>query len=34
MGVPGRILRILTEEEVESIRKSADGYVKKIRLYL
>jgi hypothetical protein len=27
-------LRILTDEEVESIRKSADGYVKKIRLYL
>ena len=34
MGVPGRILRPLTDEEVESIRKSADGYVRKIRLYL
>jgi carbonic anhydrase/acetyltransferase-like protein (isoleucine patch superfamily)/membrane protease YdiL (CAAX protease family) len=33
-GVPGRILRTLTDEEVASIRRSADGYVKKIRLYL
>jgi carbonic anhydrase/acetyltransferase-like protein (isoleucine patch superfamily) len=29
MGVPGRILRQLTDEEVDSIRKSADGYVRK-----
>ena len=34
MGVPGRILRQLTDEEVEAILRSADGYVKKIRLYL
>jgi carbonic anhydrase/acetyltransferase-like protein (isoleucine patch superfamily) len=33
-GVPGKILRQLTDAEVEMIRKSADGYVKKIRLYL
>src|SRR5882672_8990343 len=33
-GVPGKILRTLTDAEVASIRRSADGYVKKIRLYL
>ena len=33
-GVPARVLRQLTDEEVASIRESADGYVKKIRLYL
>jgi carbonic anhydrase/acetyltransferase-like protein (isoleucine patch superfamily) len=33
-GVPARILRTLTEEEVAAIVKSADGYVRKIRLYL
>jgi carbonic anhydrase/acetyltransferase-like protein (isoleucine patch superfamily) len=33
-GVPGKILRQLTDAEVEMIRKSAEGYVKKIRLYL
>lgn len=33
-GVPARIVRTLSEEEVEMIRRSADGYVKKIRLYL
>ena len=33
-GVPGKILRTITDEEVASIRRSADGYVKKIRLYL
>ena len=33
-GVPGKILRSLRDDEVESIRKSAEGYVRKIRLYL
>ena len=33
-GVPGKILRSLSDAEVEMIRRSADGYVKKIRLYL
>src|SRR5262245_31796750 len=33
-GVPGKILRELRDDEVESIRKSAEGYVRKIRLYL
>ena len=33
-GVPGRILRPLSDEEIEMIRRSAEGYVRKIRLYL
>lgn len=33
-GVPGRILRELLPEELEAIRASAEGYVRKIRLYL
>lgn len=33
-GVPARIVRALTPDEVEEIAKSADGYVEKIRLYL
>ena len=33
-GVPGKILRALRDDEVESIRRSAEGYVRKIRLYL
>jgi len=33
-GVPGKIVRALTDVEVEMIRRSADGYVRKIRLYL
>lgn len=33
-GVPAKIVRSLTDEEVAMIRASADGYVKKIRLYL
>ena len=33
-GVPGRILRELRDDEVEAIRRSAEGYVQKIRLYL
>ena len=34
VGVPGRIVREVTDEEVESILASAEGYVQKIRLYL
>jgi carbonic anhydrase/acetyltransferase-like protein (isoleucine patch superfamily) len=33
-GVPAKILRTITDAEAEMIRRSADGYVKKIRLYL
>jgi carbonic anhydrase/acetyltransferase-like protein (isoleucine patch superfamily) len=33
-GVPAKILRPVTDAEVEMIRRSAEGYVKKIRLYL
>lgn len=33
-GVPARIVKTLDDAAVERIRASADGYVKKIRLYL
>lgn len=33
-GVPAKILRSLADEDVVQIRASADGYVRKIRLYL
>jgi carbonic anhydrase/acetyltransferase-like protein (isoleucine patch superfamily) len=33
-GVPGKIVRALSDAEVEMIRRSAEGYVRKIRLYL
>lgn len=33
-GVPAKILRQVTDEEVESIKRSAEGYVRKIRVYL
>lgn len=33
-GVPGKIVRQLTDAEVEMIRRSAEGYVQKIRFYL
>lgn len=33
-GVPAKIMRQVTDAEVESIRRSAEGYVRKIRLYL
>ncbi len=33
-GVPARVVRPLTDDEVRAIEKSADGYVEKIRLYL
>jgi carbonic anhydrase/acetyltransferase-like protein (isoleucine patch superfamily) len=34
VGLPARIVREVTEEEVQRIRQSAEGYVKKIHLYL
>lgn len=34
VGVPGRVVREVTEEEVASIRRSAQGYIDKVRLYL
>lgn len=33
-GVPGKIVRELTDEEARLFRESAQGYVDKIRLYL
>lgn len=33
-GVPAKILRSLDDAEVERILRSADGYVRKLRLYL
>ena len=33
-GVPAKVLRPLTQAEVDAIARSADGYVEKIRLYL
>ncbi len=33
-GVPARIVRSLRDDEVQNIVASAEGYVKKIRLYL
>ncbi len=34
VGVPGRVVREVSEKQVEQIRRSAEGYVRKIRLYL
>lgn len=34
VGIPAKIVRTLTDDEVAAIRASAEGYVKKIRLYL
>ena len=34
VGVPGKIVRSVTDEELEAIDRSAAGYAKKIRLYL
>lgn len=34
VGVPGRVVREVTDEEAASIRRSAQGYVDKVRLYL
>ena len=33
-GVPAKILRAVTDEEVEAIRRSAQGYVDKVAQYL
>lgn len=33
-GVPAKILREIRPEQLEGLRASADGYVKKIRIYL
>ncbi len=33
-GVPAKIVRALSEDEVAAIRGAAEGYVRKIRLYL
>jgi carbonic anhydrase/acetyltransferase-like protein (isoleucine patch superfamily) len=33
-GVPARIVRTLSDEEVAVFAASAEGYVRKIRLYL
>ena len=33
-GVPAKVVRALSEEEVQRIAASAEGYVRKIRLYL
>ena len=33
-GVPAKVVRALTDEEVARIAASAEGYVRKIRLYL
>lgn len=33
-GVPGKIIRTLDDAAIEQIRASAEGYVRKIRIYL
>lgn len=33
MGSPGKVVRILTEDEVEKLRESSEIYVKKLRRY-
>ena len=34
VGLPGKIIRTLSDADIAAIRASADGYVNKIRLYL
>lgn len=34
VGLPGKVIRTLSDADVAAIRASADGYVNKIRLYL
>ncbi len=34
VGIPGRIVREVSEAQLESIRRSADGYVQKVQQYL
>ena len=33
-GVPAKIVRTIGDEQVEAFRRSAQGYVEKLRLYL
>jgi len=33
LGVPGRVIRSLTAEEIEGIRRSAEGYVRRAQQY-
>lgn len=34
VGVPAKIVREVTDEQVAAIRRSADGYVAKVQQYL
>ena len=34
VGIPGKIVREVSEKQLEAIRASADGYVNKVRQYL
>ena len=34
VGIPGRIVREVTEEQIRAIVGSADGYVNKVEQYL
>ncbi|MCP3915559.1 MAG: gamma carbonic anhydrase family protein [bacterium] len=34
VGVPGKVIREVSEKQVVSVRESAEAYVRKIRLYL
>ena len=34
VGVPGRVLRPVTDEQIERIRRTAEGYVERGRIYL
>jgi carbonic anhydrase/acetyltransferase-like protein (isoleucine patch superfamily) len=34
VGLPGKVIRTLTDADVAAIRASAEGYVNKVRLYL
>ena len=34
VGVPGRVIRAVTDEQIERIHRTADGYVERGRVYL
>ena len=34
VGVPGRVIRAVTDEQIERIRRTAEGYVERGRIYL
>ena len=34
VGVPGRVIRSVTDEQIERIRRTAEGYVERGRIYL